>query len=82
MLFNINFSKVSNTKIMYYSYHNEAKKLIREGHLTDFFFAKKYNHIKPALVLVFDNHIPMPIREYKWEEYLTFIKEIQSCSQN
>ena len=44
--------------------------------------AKKYNHIKPALVLVFDNHIPMPIREHKWEEYLNFIKEIQSCSQN
>lgn len=67
---------------MYYSYHNEAKKLIKEGHLIDFYFAKKYNYIKPALVLVFDNHIPMPIREHKWQEYLIYIKNTQDGKKN
>ena len=61
---------------MYFSYHNKAKQLIKQGHLIDFFFANKYNSISPALVLVFDNHIPMPIREHKWQEYLNIIKNV------
>lgn len=55
---------------MYYNYHAKAKKLIAEGHLIDLKIVDKWNNIKPALVLFFDNHRPMPIRFYRWEEYL------------
>lgn len=55
---------------MYYNYHALAKKLIAEGHLIDFEIVDQWNNIRPALVLYFDNHKPMPIRQYRWNEYL------------
>lgn len=55
---------------MYYNYHATAKKLIAEGHLIKFEILDHWNNIKPALVLFFDNHAPMPIRSYRWDEYL------------
>lgn len=56
----------------YYNYHAKAKQLIRNGHLVNLEIVNKWNNISPALVLYFDNHCPMPIREYKWDEYLKF----------
>ena len=56
----------------YYNYHAQAKKLISEGHLIKMEIVLKWNSISPALVLFFDNHRPMPIREYRWSEYLQF----------
>lgn len=59
--------------MVYFNYHGKAKKLINEGHLTHFEIVDRWNAIAPALVLYFDNHIPMPIREEKWSEYLPLI---------
>lgn len=58
---------------MYFNFHARTKKLIAEGHLTDFKIVDNYNGISPALVLFFDNRNPIPIREYKWNEYLKLI---------
>lgn len=49
----------------YYNYHAKAKQLINTGHLTEIKIVKRWNNISPALVLYFDNHRPMPIREYR-----------------
>lgn len=56
---------------MYYRYHSVLQRLIKQGHLTDMKIVPKWNMISPALVLYFDNHRPMPVRPYKWHEYLT-----------
>ena len=56
----------------YYNYHAKAKQLISQGHLVKMEIVKHWNGISPALVLYFDNHRPMPIREYRWDEYLQF----------
>jgi len=60
---------------MYYNYHAIAKKLIAGGHLTGYNILEKYNNISPCLLLQFDNHRPMPIREYRWNEYLPFFNK-------
>lgn len=57
---------------MYYNYHAQAKQLIAEGHLIKQEIVDDWNGIKPALVLFFDNHRPMPIRQYRWDEYMNF----------
>ena len=57
---------------MYYNYHAKAQKLIKEGHLIKMEIVDCWNNISPALVLYFDNYRPMPIRKYRWEEYLNF----------
>lgn len=59
----------------YFSYHNTAKKLIREGKLVSCFFTENWRGIRPALVLVFrdDIHPVMPIRQNRWEEYLPLL---------
>ena len=57
---------------MYYNYHAKAKQLIREGHLIKSEIVDKWNNISPALVLFFDNHKPMPIRKYRWDDYIEF----------
>ena len=54
---------------MYYNYHARAQALIKEGHLTRTEIVDDWNGIKLALVLYFDNHRPMPIRQYRWDEY-------------
>ena len=59
----------------YYNYHDKAKQLIDEGHLIRAEIVDKWNSISPALVLFFDNHKPMPIREYRWDEYWKYINE-------
>lgn len=57
----------------YYNYHAEIKKLILSGKLVGYRFADDYNGIKPALVLYFSGHRPMPVRSYRWEEYIPYL---------
>ena len=55
---------------MYYNYHATARRLIASGSLTGYEILDSYHNISPCLLLYFDNHKPMPIREYRWDEYL------------
>ena len=57
----------------YYNYHAKIKKLILGGHLIDFVFYEKWNKIENCYVLFFDNNRPMPIRDYRLEEYQKLI---------
>ena len=57
----------------YFNYHAKAKRLIKEGHLVGYEFVDNWNGIRPALVLYFDEAKPMPIREYRWQEYLPLL---------
>lgn len=57
----------------YFNYHAKAKRLIKDGHLVGYEFVDNWNGIKPALVLYFDEANPMPIREYRWFEYLPLL---------
>lgn len=59
----------------YFSYHSTTKKLISEGHLIKYEIVDNWNGIKPALVLYFDNHKPMPIRDSRWDEYMTILNK-------
>lgn len=63
---------------MYYSYHAVAKRLIREGKLTDFRRVDRWGKISPAFVLFFSDHRPMPIREERVAEYVELIEESPS----
>ncbi len=60
---------------MYFSYHKTAKKLIAENKLIFFEIVDDYKGISPALLLYFDDprHPVMPIREYRFEEYLPIL---------
>jgi len=60
---------------MYYNYHATVRQLISGGHLTGYEHLDAYHGISPCLLLYFDNHKPMPIRDYWWEEYLPLLKE-------
>jgi len=60
---------------MYYNYHAIAKKLILNGNCIAATIFNNYKHIRPALVLYFNCHAPMPIREYMWKDYLTLLKD-------
>ena len=60
----------------YFNYHAQVKKLIKSHHLIGVTLYKRYHHISPAMVLYFDNHKPMPIREYKWREYMEILNEL------
>lgn len=66
----------------YYSYHGTIKRLLAEGKLEAWYYTDRHNHISPALVLVFNDakHPKMPLREYRWAEYLPLLppeKEVQ-----
>lgn len=58
----------------YFNYHAKVKNLITRGHCTGARILEEYHGICPALLLFFDNHPPMPIREYKWQEYFLILK--------
>lgn len=67
---------MANTNFMpYFNYHAIAKNLIATGHLIGASIFTEYKNIRPALVMYFDNHRPIPIREYMWEDYLEKIKK-------
>lgn len=60
---------------MYFNYHAKAKNKIKNNHLIDYKIINDWNGIKPALVLFFDDNIPMPIRQKHWDEYLSLISK-------
>jgi hypothetical protein len=62
-----------NTIMTYFNYHAKAKRLIESGHCMSASIFAVYHHIRPALVLYFDNNIPIPIRDYMWKDYLPLI---------
>ena len=57
----------------YFNYHAKAKNLIKSGHLIDYKIVDNWNNISPALVLFFDNNKPMPIRDYRFAEYIELL---------
>ncbi len=59
----------------YFNYHAKAKHLIKNGHCISASFFSNYRNIKPAMVLYFDNNLPMPIREYMWHDYISLLRE-------
>ena len=66
----------------YYNYHAIAKNLIKANHCIAVSVFSEYKHISPALVLYFDNHKPIPIREYMWHEYLPLIHSLNITITN
>ena len=70
------------TNMTYFNYHARAKSLINSGHCISVSFFKNYHNIKPAMVFYFDNHQPMPIRDYMWKEYFPLIKQQSLCANN
>lgn len=68
----------------YYNYHAIAKKMIENNHLIAVSIFPEYKNIRPAMVLYFDNHRPIPIREYMWDDYLDKIhnKKIEIINEH
>ena len=60
----------------YFNYHAKIRKLIDEGHLVSVELVDKWNAIRPAMVLYFDNEKPMPIREHRFAEYEPVFKAL------
>ena len=54
---------------MYYNYHAKENEFIKSGNLVEWEIVEDWNGIKPALVLHFDNHRSMPIRQHRRDEY-------------
>ena len=67
---------------MFYNYHAVAKRLLNTNHCIAVSVFKCYHHIYPALVLYFDNHAPIPIRQYRWQEYLPILKQLNMPINN
>lgn len=59
---------------MYFNYHAKIKKLILKGDAINYKIVDNWNGIKPALVIFFVSHRPMPIRKEKWNEYFALLK--------
>ncbi len=58
----------------YFNYHAKAQNLIKAGHCVKAEVVEKYKDISPALILYFDNHIQMPVRLHKFDEYFELLK--------
>ena len=58
---------------MYFNYHSKVKKIIEEDIVTKIEIVDEYHGIKPAMLLHFKKHPPMPIREHKWDEYISLL---------
>lgn len=59
----------------YFNYHAKVKNLIKTGHCVKAEIVEKYNNISPALIIYFDNNIPMPIREQRFNEYFELLEQ-------
>ena len=59
----------------YFNYHAKIKNLIKTGQTIYFELLPEYNHISPAMVFYFKNNPPMPVREYKFDEYFELIEK-------
>lgn len=58
---------------MYFNYHGKIKELLKTDTVTKIEIVDNHNGIKPAMLLHFKNHKPMPIREHKWDEYIKLL---------
>jgi len=58
----------------YFNYHAKVKNLIKTNNCLSVSIVDKYNSISPAMVFYFKNNKPMPIRQYKWQDYLPLIE--------
>lgn len=63
---------------MYFNYHAKVKSLIKSGELEYVEIMHDYRGIKPAMVLYFSSHKPMPIRQEHWEEYYKLIQQLEN----
>lgn len=61
----------------YFNYHAKIKKKILEGKLQRYEIVQNWNGICPALVFYFFDGPPMPVREYKFQEYFEFLNELK-----
>lgn len=61
----------------YFNYHAKARRLIENGNCISASVFSNYHNIKPALVLYFENNIPIPIRDYMWKDYFSILKKHQ-----
>lgn len=68
--------------IMYYNYHMQIKKRLREGKLIKFELVEKWKDISPALVLYFNDKKIMPVREEYFNEYLDLISSLYDNIEN
>ena len=59
----------------YFNYHAKIKSLIKSGDCIGVDLVYNYKNIKPAMVFYFKSHIPMPVRNYMWNEYMPLIKQ-------
>lgn len=59
---------------MYYNFHAMAKRLIAQHNTIGATIFEAYHNIRPALVIYFKNHAPIPIRQYMWHEYLPLLR--------
>ena len=66
----------------YFNYHAKAKNLINSGHCISASIFSTYHNIRPALVLYFENNIPIPIREYMWKDYFSLLNEHEIVINN
>ncbi len=58
-----------------YPYHNKIKQRIKNHELITYEYVDKYRHISPCLLLHFETEPKIrPIREHRFEEYETFLK--------
>ena len=62
---------------MYFNYHSKVKQVLETDRLIKIEIVDDHNGIKPAMVLHFQNHKPMPIREHKWDEYISYIQNLE-----
>lgn len=58
----------------YFNYHAKAQNLIKTGHCVGAELVDKRKDICPALVLYFDNNLPMPVREHMFCIYFELLK--------
>ncbi len=62
---------------MYFNYHSKVKQVIENDTITKIEIVDNHNGIKPAMLIYFKNHPPMPIREHKWDEYINYILNLK-----
>ena len=55
----------------------KIKQLIKEGHMTTYQIYKKYK-LFLTMTIYFDNHKPVDIMRYKWEEYWDILDEYEA----
>ena len=62
---------------MYFNYHNKVKRLIDDDQIIKIEIVDNWNGICPAMVIYFKNNPPKPIREHKWDEYISYILNLK-----